>query len=158
MPKPLINNESNKKLSVSANDSKNKLANKESFKKYIRQNRSKTFIDAIHKLDAGSTLDNKQTINNLVNILQRDFPFITSYPPEGLLGIVACCYLGENFEVHTIDFMGNIITHFRAGQSLPGKLEKARGLAMSGNYAFIEVYEDCLCAVNEYGDVAVINI
>jgi hypothetical protein len=158
MPKPLINNKLNGKLSVSIDDSKNKLVNKESFKKYIRQNRSKMFVDAIRKLDAGSTLDNKQAIDNLVSILQQDFPFIYSYPPAGLLGIVACCYLGEDFEVHTIDFSGNIITHFRRGQSLPGKLEKARGLAQAGNYAFIEVYEDCLCAVSENGHVSMINI
>lgn len=158
MPKPLLNNQFVGKLSISTNDSKNIVADKEIFKKYIRQNRSKMFIDVIHKLDAGNTLNNKQTIDNLVCILQKDFPFIHSYPPPGLVGIVACCYLGEDFEVHTIDFSGNIITHFRAGQSLPGKLEKARGLAMSGNYAFIEVYEDCLCAVNDNGHVSMLNV
>ena len=158
MPRPLINNKLNDKLEVSSKDSKSKIAGKESFKKYIRQNRSKMFVDAIHKLDAGSTLDNKQTIDNLVRILQKEFPFINAYPPEGLIGIVACCHLGENFEVHTVDFAGNIIIHYREGQSLPGKLEKARGLAMSDNYAFIEVYEDSLCAVDYDGHVSVMNI
>jgi hypothetical protein len=39
---------------------------------------------------------------------------------------------------------------------MPGKLEMARSLAIYSNYAFIEVYTNCLRAVSHDGHVSVI--
>ena len=52
---------------------------------------------------------------------------------------------------------GEIIEHYKSGQSLPGGLEKARSIAMRGGYEFIEVYSDCCRAVSSNGSVSVIN-
>lgn len=159
MPKPIINNKiiTDTKLSVNREDTRQNNKEYILFKQSIRQKRSKEYIGCISKLDAGSSLDNKNTIDNIINTLKKDFPMLAIYPPPHMLGIVACCYLGEDFEVHILSLAGYILQHFRKGNSLPGKLEQARSLAMSEMYAFIEVYEDCMCAVSENGTVSVIN-
>lgn len=159
MPKPIINNKIITDTKLSVNKENIRQDNKEYnlFKQYIRQKRSKEYIACINKLDAGSSLDNKNTIDNIINTLKKDFPMLCIYPPSNMLGIVACCYLGKNFEVHMLSLAGYILQHFKKGNPLPGKLEKARSLAMSEMYAFIEVYEDCMCAISENGTVSIIS-
>ena len=83
-----------------------------------------------------------------------DLPAAVDFP--GLLGFVDKCYLGAPYEVHTIDLSGGIIEHYKRGQILPNGMEKARTLAMSGSYQFIEVYTNCLRAVSSNGSVSVI--
>ena len=74
---------------------------------------------------------------------------------DELLGIVSKCYLGGTYDVHTLDIMGNIVIHYNFLDPLPVMLEKARKLAKSGQYDFIEVYMDCIRAVSADGSVAV---
>ncbi|MDO4167932.1 MAG: hypothetical protein Q4D32_11070, partial [Eubacteriales bacterium] len=71
-------------------------------------------------------------------------------------GCVSVCYLGEPYEVHTIDMKGGILEHYKKGQKLPDGMEKARGIALRGGYAFVEVYIDCCRAVSGNGTVSVI--
>lgn len=52
---------------------------------------------------------------------------------------------------------GEIIEHYKSGQTMPGELEKARSIAMRGGYAFIEVYVDCCRAISSTGVVSVID-
>ena len=73
-----------------------------------------------------------------------------------LLGVVAKCYLGDAYEVHSLDCTGKIIQHFKKGEPLLHGMEKARGIAIRGGYAFIEVYAECCRAVSEDGTVSVI--
>lgn len=91
-------------------------ADKMKLDRLLRQPRSKEYMEAMHKLDAG----------------------------------------GHPYEVHTLDFTNGIIEHYQEGQTLPDGLEKARGIAMRGGYAFIEVYADCCRAVSANGTVSVI--
>ncbi len=51
---------------------------------------------------------------------------------------------------------GKIIQHFKKGEPLLHGMEKARGIAIRGGYAFIEVYAECCRAVSEDGTVSVI--
>ena len=74
-----------------------------------------------------------------------------------MLGFVSICYLGKPYEVHTLDMTGNIIQHYKSGQSLPGGLERARGIALHGGHDYIEVYANCLRAISSDGSVAVIE-
>lgn len=68
------------------------------------------------------------------------------------LGIVAKCFLGENYEVHILDLTGShIIKHFRSTETMPTDFEKARGLAQHKAYYFIEVYTDKLILVRADG-------
>lgn len=121
----------------------------------LRKPRSKAYMDAIHKLDAGGHVHNKEKVDAIIDAIRQEFPEVEI---NGiLLGYVAKCYLGKPYEVHTLDLSGQIIEHYKAGQPLPNGMEKARGLAMYGGYDFIEVYVDCLRAVSSDGTVSVVK-
>lgn len=121
----------------------------------LRKTRSKQYMEALAQLDAGGHVQNRAQVDEIIRRIQEEFPEIEL---SGiLLGIVSVCYLGVPFEVHTLDFVGGIITHYKRGVPLPLGMEKARTLAMRGGYAFIEVYEDCCRAVTASGSVAVIK-
>lgn len=120
----------------------------------LRQPRSKAYMDAIHKLDAGGHVHNQTKVNEIINTIKSELPEVEL---SGiLLGYVAICYLGKPYEVHTLDITGGIIEHYKAGSPLPNGLEKARNIAMRGGYDFIEVYVDCCRAVSSNGTVSVI--
>ncbi len=121
----------------------------------LRQKRSKTYMDAIHKLDAGGHVTNQQKVNEILNAIQNELPEIEL--AGIMLGIVSVCYLGRPYEVHSLDILGNIIQHFKQGEPMPNGLDRARGIAMRGGYDFIEVYTDCCRAVSSDGTVSVIS-
>lgn len=121
----------------------------------LRQPRSKEYMEAMHKLDAGGHVHNQHKVNDIINTIKSEFPEIEL---SGiLLGYVSICYLGKPYEVHVLDFLGEIIKHYEAGQALPNGLEKARSIAMRGGYEFIEVYVDCCRAISSNGTVSVIS-
>lgn len=120
----------------------------------LRSPRSKQYMEALHKLDAGGHTQNQNNVNEIINAIRNEFPEVEINGM--LLGYVAICYLGKPYEVHTLDMVGEIIEHYKIGQPLPDQLEKARGIAMRGGYDFIEVYVDCCRAVSANGTVSVI--
>lgn len=121
----------------------------------LRKARSKEYMQALHKLDAGGHVHNQQKVNEIINTIRNEFPDLEI---SGImLGIVSICYLGKPYEVHTLDITGQIIEHYKSGQVLPSGLEKARSIAMRGGYDFIEVYVDCCRAVSSNGSVSVIS-
>ncbi|MDY3974007.1 MAG: hypothetical protein SOY76_05170 [Veillonella caviae] len=96
-------------------------------------------------------------MEEVIAAIQHEFPELTldAFP----IGLVAKCYLGEPYEVHTLDLQsGGIIHHYKRGEPMPGVLERARGLAMRSEYEFIEVYNETLRPVRSDGTVTVINI
>ena len=99
----------------------------------LRKKRSKEYMEALHKLDAGGHVHNQNKVNDIIRTIQEEFP-----------------------EVHTLDLTGGIIEHYKTGETLPDGLEKARTIAMRGGYEFIEVYKDCCRAVSASGYVSVI--
>ena len=121
----------------------------------LRQPRSKRYMDAIHKLDAGGHTMNQSKVDSIIDAIREEFPEIEL---SGiLLGYVSKCYLGDPYEVHTLDLVGEIIEHYKKGQTLPNGMEKARGIAIRGGYDCIEVYVDCCRAIGSNGSVSVIN-
>ena len=120
----------------------------------LRRPRSKDLIASVRELDAGGHVCNHEQVESMLGKLRNEFPEINV--AEILLGIVAVCYLGKPYEVHTLDLNGGIIQHYRAGESLPGALDKARSLAIRGGYEYIEVYADCCRAISGNGSVSVI--
>jgi hypothetical protein len=163
MPRPLIRPteqiETHSVLSLSpitdltinlTDEAKMKLA------RLLRKPRSAHYMDTMKKLDVGGHVHNKAQTDDIINALRAEFPEIEM---EGiLLGVVAKCYLGDTYEVHSYDASGGIIKHFRQREAMPGGLEKARSLAAGGHYEFVEVYFDCLRAIGPGGEVSVIEI
>lgn len=121
----------------------------------LRKTRSKEYMETMHKLDAGGHVHNQEKVKEIINAIKQEFPEVEI---EGiLLGCVSVCYLGKPYEVHALDITGGILEHYKAGQMMPGGLEKARGIAMHGGYDFIEVYVDCCRAISSNGTVSVIS-
>lgn len=120
----------------------------------LRKSRSKEYMDALHKLDAGGHTHNQHKVNEILDAISNEFPEVEL---KGILiGIVSICYLGAPYDVHSLDISGQIIEHYKVGQALPGGLEKARNIALRGGYEFIEVYVDCCRCVSSNGTVSVI--
>ncbi|MDR1889295.1 MAG: hypothetical protein LBQ81_07975 [Zoogloeaceae bacterium] len=119
----------------------------------LRQKRSSGYVKAMSRLDAGGHVHNQSALNALLDAIRTEFPDLELLP----LGVVSRCYLGEPFEVHTLDWTGNIIQHYKTYETLPASLERARTLALHPDYAFVEVYTDKLIAVTESGDTSVIR-
>lgn len=166
MPRPMLRTpqtqtqtQTNNILSATYNNQQQKQQQQQMDKmkldKLLRKSRSKEYMEAIHRLDAGGHVYNQNKVNDIINTIKGEFPEVEL---SGiLLGYVAVCYLGKPYEVHTLDITGGIIEHYKAGQTLPNGLEKARSIAMRGGYDFIEVYVDCCRAISSSGAVSVIS-
>lgn len=163
MPKPILKKPQNQTHAgnflgvVQPQQNKPKMQQTDKLKldRYLRKKRSKAYMDALCGLDAGGHVHNQEKANAIIDAIRNEFPDIEL---QGvLLGIVSVCYLGKPYEVHTIDITGDIIEHFKIGQSLPNGLEKARTLALRGGYEFIEVYYDCCRCVSQNGTVSVVS-
>lgn len=171
MPRPLLNKtQQNTQQSSHLNaksDQKNApVQNKQLDKmmrdRLLRKKRSKAYMDAVAKLDAGGHVHNQEKVKEIIGVIKSELPEI-ELPKETeavgndvFLGYVSICHLGRPYEVHTLDLVGGIIEHYETGHQLPNGMEKARGMAMRGGYAFIEVYTNCCRAVGFDGTVSVI--
>lgn len=163
MPKPMLKQQQTQTqvgsiLSATQQQSKKQQTqqiDKMKLDRLLRKNRSKEYIDALHKLDAGGHVHNQHKVNEIIDVIRNEFPEVEI--SGVLIGFVSICYLGKPYEVHTLDMTEEIIEHYIEGQFLPGGLEKARSLALRGGYEFIEVYVDCCRCVSSTGIVSVIN-
>ena len=162
MPKPILKQpqtqaQTNTILSATQNQQqkqKTQQMNQMQLDRLLRKPRSKAYLQALHRLDAGGHVQNRQNVSEIIDAIRNEFPDVDI---EGiLLGIVSTCYLGAPYEVHSLDITGQIIEHYQRGQVIPGGLEKVRSIAMHGGYEFIEVYVDCCRAVSSNGSVSVI--
>lgn len=159
MPKPILNSYQSQKQTQASNimtsNLKQSQIDKLSLDRLLRKSRSKEYMDAIHQLDAGGHVHNKKEVNEIINTIKSEFPDVDI---NGiLLGFVAKCYLGAPYEAHTLDLVGEIIEHYKRGETLPGGLDKAKSIALHGGYDFIEVYTDRCRAISSNGSVSVIK-
>lgn len=162
MPKPMINRPQTQTKSDSilstkqqrVSNQQTKQMSKMELDRLLRKTRSKEYMEAMHKLDAGGHVHNQAKVNEIIDIIRQEFPEVQL--AGILLGFVSICYLGRPYEVHVLDITGGIIEHYVSGQPMPGGLEKARAIAMRGGYDFIEVYADCCRCVSSNGSVSVI--
>jgi len=132
MPRPMLKqpqfqNSSDSLLSATQNQAQKTQAqamDKMKLDRLLRKPRSKQYMDALHKLDAGGHTHNQAKVTEIINTIKNEFPEVEL---NGiLLGYVSICYLGKPYEVHTLDMTGEIIEHYKTGQSLPGGLEKSK--------------------------------
>lgn len=122
----------------------------------LKKKRSTNYLNQIRALDAGGQQLDQTAVDALVREIADNLgPIDPSIATP--VGIISLCYLGDPYEVHTLDIANNIIEHYVAGQPLPGVLENYRGMAMKGSYEFIEVYSNCACAVRSNGAVTLIE-
>lgn len=122
----------------------------------LRQPRSKDYMESVHQLDAGGHVHNQELVKKIIETIKNEYQDIDPFELDIFLGIVSVCGLGVPYEVHTLNFCGEIIEHYKSGRTLPGDMEKARTIAMYGGYSFVEVYTDCCRAVAADGSVSVI--
>ncbi|MDO4543936.1 MAG: hypothetical protein Q4C01_05215 [Clostridia bacterium] len=159
MPKPILNPSQVKNLteSVLSATPKQRPQHMDKLKldRLLRKTRSKEYMDAIHRLDAGGRVHNREKAEELITTIRNELPEVEI--EDVLLGIVAICYLGKPYEVHTLDVAGKILSHYKSGEPLPPLLEPARGIALHGGYDFIEIYVDCFRCVSSIGTVSVIK-
>ena len=159
MPKPILNSYQSQQQTqashIMTSNLKQPHIDKLSLDRLLRKSRSKEYMDAIHQLDAGGHVHNKKEVNEIINTIKSELPDVDI---NGiLLGFVAKCYLGAPYEAHTLDLVGEIIEHYKLGETLPGGLDKAKSIALHGGYDFIEVYTDCCRAISSNGSVSVIK-
>ena len=127
----------------------------------LRQPRSAAYLAALTQLDSGGHVCDSQAVQLFLATLREEFPdlAVENYP----VGIVAKCYLGAPFEVHTFDFAvdvhpSNIVHHYKTFETLPAPLETARSLALNPSYAFVEVYTDKLVPVATTRTVSLVSL
>lgn len=158
MLRPTQNVKSDSVLSLTSTvTAKNEISEETIMKidRLLRKPRSKRYLDALHNLDAGGHVHNHKQTQEIIDAIREEFPDVEI---QGvLLGIVSKCYLGDDYEVHSIDSTGGIIDHYQRGHQMQGDMEKARSLAIRGGYEFIEVYVDCCRAISSNGTVSVIK-
>jgi len=159
VPKPVINNDHEqarlKGINLHSKFSVISIVEPILLDKMLRRNRSNEYIQAMKQLDIGGHTINRHAFDVFVDAIRNEFPDVPfSYQP---VGIVAKCYLGAPYEVHTLDIAGSIIQHYKTSQSLPLFMAKARSIAIHGGYEFIEVYVDSIRAIKADGTVSVVR-
>jgi len=123
--------------------------------KLLRQKRSTSYVDTVTRLDATGVHCRKEDVEKMIEELQNEFPELLEHQLP--IGIVSKCYLGEPYEVHSLDTQLQIVEHYKRGSVLPNGMEKARILAMNPNYEFVEVFTSCICAVARNGQISMIR-
>lgn len=155
MPKPILNVEQKvtQQLDLSKKNSVNTKLDPLKLEKRLREKRSSKYMEIMKQLDISGCHMDQQKYQEFIDAINQEFTDVDF--ENQLLGIVAKCYLGQPYEVHTLDLTGNIVVHYKRNEDMPGLLNRARSLALHGGYDFIEVYIDCLRAVKSDGTVTV---
>lgn len=159
MPRPIFaeNSGQEHKLEVKLKKTVNTKFNLDKYdlEKRLRNKRSNEYMEAVKKLDIGGCEQCKKQFDNCVEAIRNEFKDI---PQNNLLiGLIAKCYLGDQYDVHTIDMSGSILVHYKTFESMPVLIERARSIALHGGYQYIEVYTDLLCAIKSDGSVSIIK-
>lgn len=123
--------------------------------KRLRKKRSSEYMEAIRKLDVGGCEQCKKQFDDCIEAIRNEFKDIPQ--SDQLIGLVAKCYLGQPYDVHTLDMSGGILVHYKVSENMPPLIETARSLALHGGYEYIEVYMNCLCAVKGDGSVSIVK-
>ena len=120
----------------------------------LREKRSPKYIQDIARLDAGTCLNDPTALHALLDAIAEELPELGI--DQRPLGIVSRCFIGPPFEVHRCDLGGSIVEHYECYRAMPPLFERARGLALHGAYALVEIYAGSLRAIAPDGTVAVL--
>jgi hypothetical protein len=148
MPRPLMNTNS---AAVSAGFAAPRATTAR--RRILTGRRSEGYRKALRAMDSSghvATVD----LTKVIDDFRKEFDDANCTMP---IGIVAKCYLGAPFEVHTLALDGSIVEHYEVDKQLPGGLERARSLAASLAYDAIEVYPDRMVCVRVDGSVVALE-
>lgn len=153
MPRPLLDTQqkSSQQMNLKTEISIKSKLNPLQLERRLRERRSRKYVEMIKQLDACGCQMDQSKYQEFINAVNDEFPDIEL--EDQLVGIVAKCYLGNPYDVHTLDLMGNIVVHYKMSENMPEMLNRARSLALHGGYEFVEVYMNCLRAIKEDGTV-----
>lgn len=155
MPKPIFNTGRKVEQQINLKD-KVTVKTKSSpqlLERRLREKRSGKYMEMMKQLDITGCHMDQSKYQEFIDAINAEFPEVGF--GDRLIGIVAKCYLGVPYEVHSLDIEGNIVVHYKVNENMPGVLNRARSLALHEAYEFIEVYIDCLRAIKADGSVTV---
>lgn len=112
------------------------------------RSRSSSYRAAFSRLDSGQISDT-YALRELIAEIRAELG--EAGLPDLPTGLVAECFLGPPFRVHTLDLMGEIVTHYEVGTPMPAPFEAARSLALHPAYVLVEVYADHMVAIRADG-------
>jgi hypothetical protein len=118
----------------------------------LREKRSNRYLETLRSLDAGHLAVDSKEYQSLIAAIHEELP-----DPDALLGLVAKCYLGDPYEVHTLDASLDIIEHYPPNKPLPPCLECARSLAAHKDYVCVEVYVGKMVAIGFDGKGSIVR-
>lgn len=98
--------------------------------------RSKALLEAVKCLDATS---DSTAARDVLDQITKEY---ADRNGGLLLGLFGKCYLGHPFVDHRMSLGETILEHYRREDLVPEPFSKARNLAQSAMYVFIEVYSD----------------
>ncbi|WP_300754537.1 hypothetical protein [uncultured Brachyspira sp.] len=161
MPKPIFNTTQSQKIETNVSTSKKNglKVDEKVLREKLRKKRSDKYMEAIKALDAGDVMMSQKQKEELLSTIKEEFADVSSiFVESNLIGVLGKCYLGDTYDVHTLDISGiMIIEHYKSNQKLPNGFESARSLCQHPQYEFIEVYEKFMIAVMSDGSTAVIS-
>lgn len=100
----------------------------------LRNRRSAELLAAVHQLDVSIDQASRDALAAYVRAeYERE---IGDLP----VGFVAVCGLGPPYVDHILDLGHTIVEHYAPADPMPEPFAKARMLARSGAYAYVEVY------------------
>mgnify|MGYP001033089564 CR=1 FL=1 len=156
MPRPLITDKKQKIEALAADPRAMKKTGIPERNRVLNRKRSAQYIATVTTLDAGGHTATESAREAIIAASRAELPELSI--EEFPVGIVSRCYLGDPYEVHTLDLSGGIIHHYEIEEPLPADLERARSLALHPQYTFIEVYRDGeMRAVEKDGTVVLIE-
>lgn len=118
----------------------------------LRTKRSVSYLGLIRSLDGG-TLHGRADLQPVFDAIAAEFTPSGSTVPKG---IVARCFLGPPFEVHSLDLFQDIVEHYGPATLMPEPMESYRRLALHPSYAVVEIYDDrVICILNDGGTVEI---
>ena len=118
MPKPIINSNFNQETNFANSLSISPKTTFESPELAFRRKRSQQYINTLRGFDILGHNITQDKINSIINAIKMGLPELSVNDLP--IGIVAKCYLGEPYEVHTLSLIGGmIIEHYKQGQALP---------------------------------------
>ena len=114
----------------------------------LQKARHSGLFEAIHRLDAQIDEASRRELTAwITDQYAKDYGDIP-------LGFLARCHLGAPYVDHRLDLLQSIAEHFTPDSVVPAPFDRARSLARSSSYEFIEVYASgTLVAVRIDGSV-----
>jgi len=100
----------------------------------LQKARHSGLFEAIHRLDAQiDEASRRELAAWITDQYTREYGDVP-------LGFLARCYLGAPYVDHRLDLLQSIAEHFTPDSVVPAPYDRARSLARSNAYEFIEVY------------------